>query len=279
MSIYLHLPAYPLNQFIECFWYVDTIVPYTREKILPTGTIELMINFGAPHRKYNQSETSFDLMTESWVAGFQTDYIVNEPVAETEMMGVRFKPGGAYPFLGNTVNELSNTVVELETLWGIEAADLREQLWERSTVHGRFALLQEHLLERLATDLYGLEAVQYAVQTLDQFNGRLSIRELSNHVGMSQKHLIHQFKKMVGVSPKQVARVLKLQKVLHLIDPAEPVNWSEIAHSCDYYDQAHFNRDFKSFTGLTPAAYVELRQMHFGEVTQGEEVHFVPILG
>ena len=279
MPTYLHVPTYPLNQFIACFWYVDMVVPYTREKILPTGTIELMINFGAPHRKYNQSETAFDLMSEGWIAGFQTDYIVNEPIAETDMLGVRFKPGGAYPFLGEVIYDLHNAVVDLEAVWGYEAADLREQLWARPTVHGRFALLQEHLLERLTANLYGLELVQYAVQTLDQHTGRLSIRELSDQVGLSQKHLIHQFKKMIGASPKQVARVLKLQKVLHLIDPTQLVNWSAIAHACGYYDQAHFNRDFKSFTGLTPAEYVELRQVHFGEVGQGEEVHFVPILG
>jgi AraC-like DNA-binding protein len=128
-------------------------------------------------------------------------------------------------------------------------------------------------------DFDGLEAVQYAVQTLGQQSGRLSIRSLSEQMGMSQKHLIHQFKKMVGVSPKQCARVLTLQKVLHLIDPAVPMNWSAIAHECHYYDQAHFNRDFKAFTGLTPLQYVTLRQEHFDDLQQGDNVHFVPIIG
>lgn len=279
MPTFLHIPSPPLSQFIDCFWYVDLMVPYTREKILPTGTIELMLNFGAPHRKYNQAESDFELMTEAWVAGFQTEYIVNEPVAETNMIGVRFKPGGAYPFLGGVVHELQNTVVDLEAVIGYEAAEMREQLYEQPTIAARFELLQKWLLEQLRGDLEGLEAVRYAVQTLDQLSGRLSIRELSEQVGMSQKHLIHQFKKMVGVSPKQCARVLTLQKVLHLIDPTTPVNWSAIAHECHYYDQAHFNRDFKAFTGLTPAQYVTLRQAHFVDVQQGEEVHFVPIIG
>ena len=98
---------------------VDDRVPYKREKILPTGTIELMINFGSPHRLIDKrNETSFDLMQHSWVAGFQTEYLINEPVAETCMLGVRFKPGGAYPFFDFPIDELSNFVIDMELIWG-----------------------------------------------------------------------------------------------------------------------------------------------------------------
>ena len=92
MPVHIFQPHPPLNQFIQCFWYVDLQVPYTREKILPSNAIELMINFGSPHRLYSSDESSFEMMRQSWIAGYQTGYIVNEPVAETCMMGVRFKP-------------------------------------------------------------------------------------------------------------------------------------------------------------------------------------------
>ena len=99
MPVGFFMPCYPLNQYIERLWYVDDTVPYNREKILPTGTIELMINFGSPHRLIDKADhRHYDLMRSSWVSGFQTEYLINEPVAETCMMGVRFRPGGAFAF-------------------------------------------------------------------------------------------------------------------------------------------------------------------------------------
>ena len=149
--------------------------------------------------------------------------------------------------------------------------------WKRTQTVARFQLVEAVLLERLSANLYGLDAVQYAVRGITQAVGNLSIRALSDHMGMSQKHLNNQFKKMVGVTPKNLARVVRLQAVLNAIDARQPINWAEIAHQCHYYDQAHFNHDFQAFTGLGPTAYVDLRTQVFGGLPPGQDVHFVPI--
>ena len=274
----IYQPQAPLAHYIDCLWLTDDRVPYKREKILPTGTIELMFNFGSPHRLIDKrDEISFNLMQHSWVAGFQTEYLINEPVAETCMLGVRFKPGGAYPFFDFPISELSNFVIDMDLIWGRFAHDVREQLLATDSVAGKFYLIESLLLQRLSADLYGLDVVQYAVRGITHKAGNLSIRALSDHIGMSQKHLTHQFKKMVGVTPKNLARVVRLQAVLHAIDSRQTINWAEIAYQCNYYDQAHFNHDFQVFTGLGPTAYVELRTKVFGDLPPGQSVHFVPI--
>lgn len=271
-------PQAPLSEYIVCLWLVDGQVPYKREKILPTATIELMINFGSPHRLIDKNdENRYDLMTDSWVAGFQTEYLINEPVAETYMMGVRFKPGGAYPFFDFPISELSNFVIDMDVLWGGFIHEVRERLACTPTVQGKFRLLEAILCQRLIEKQQGIDAVRYAVQQLAQTQGRLAIRELSERIGISQKHLNTQFKKMVGVTPKNLAQVIRLQAVLHSIDPRHPINWSDIAHRYHYYDQAHFNRAFQAFTGLNPGTYVDLRTTVFGELAPGDNVHFVPI--
>ena len=280
MTIYLRPPQPPLNRFIECFWYVDLQVPYTREKILPTSTIELIINFGPPHRKYNSAETEFDLMRDSWIAGFQTGFIVNEPVAETKMMGVRFKPGGAYPFLALPIIEVTNFVLDLDDIWGPFAAEIRERLLCQPTVTAKFCLLEQIMLECLNGDKLSIAAVDFAINHIFSSQGNLSLRELSDNIGISQKHLNHQFKQSVGVSPKQLSRVAKFQNVLKQINSAAPINWSEIAYMCNYYDQAHFNHDFARFTGMSPTDYVSFRQSFLDSASsQGGDAHFVPIIG
>lgn len=280
MSMQLYFPAPPLDQFITCFWFVDLQVPYTREKILPTGTVELMINFGAPHRRYNAAETSFELLRHSWIAGLQTGFIINEPVAETCMMGVRFKPGGAYAFLDIPLSEITNLVIDLDCLWGGFVDELRERLLALPAVADKFALLEQLLRQRMRESRLKLAVEQAAISSILSSNNGRSLKALSADIGMSQKHLITQFKKSVGVSPKQLSRIYRFQRVLNKIDPMTPIVWGDIAYACHFYDQSHFNREFAAFTGMSPTDYLLFRQsMLAAQPQQGEGVHFVPIIG
>jgi len=134
------------------------------------------------------------------------------------------------------------------------------------------------LLRKMKSNIYGLNMVQFAMQEIAHLNGILSIRKLSEKIGVSQKHLIAQFHKMIGASPKVFSRIVKFNQVLNAIDPSQPLNWAEIAYQCNYYDQAHFNKDFMAFSGLNPTAYVKLRRENLGQdIKKGEDVNFVPI--
>jgi AraC-like DNA-binding protein len=282
MTIAFHKPSPPLDLFVECFWYVDLRVPYRRERILPMGTVELIFNFSDPF-KLGDDDNSLHrglsgLCTDSWLVGLQTGYLINEPLGVTCLIGVRFKPGGAYPFFQLPASELHNQVVPLDILWRSFAAEVRERLYAERTVTARFMLLEKLLLNRLHDLPHGFEVVCFAVDEIARRYGTIAILALSEQLGMSQKHLISQFKRIVGVSPKSLARIYRFQRVLNAVNPTCPVDWTAIAHDALYYDQSHFNRDFESFTGLTPSSYLHLRQEVFGHtLTQGESVHFVPV--
>lgn len=271
MSYLTHRLAPPLNRYIECLWHADLRVTYTREKILPSGMVELIINFGAPFLLAGQAQPA--LQTESWLVGLQTSYLINEPMAETHMIGVRFKPGGTAAFF----DAIGEQVVPLDALWGRFAAEARERLHAAGTPQARFALLERLLLARLRPLPRGGDIALYALGEIARCSGALSIRGLSENLGVSQKHLIAQFRQIVGVSPKALARIYRFQAVLGAIDPTQAVDWTSIAHSALYYDQAHFNHDFAAFTGLRPTEYVSLRAQHLGALTRGEDVHFVPL--
>jgi AraC-like DNA-binding protein len=173
---------------------------------------------------------------------------------------VSFKPGAAYLFLQIPLCDLQNQVVSLDAIWGGFAVEIRERLYLASTIEARFALLEELLLARLTDVPQGLKAVQYAAAEVARVHGALSIRELSNRIGMSQKHLINQFRHMVGSTPKELARLYRFAQVLDSIDLSQPVDWTLVAHQFCYHDQPHFIRDFKEFTGHTPTDYLRLRR-------------------
>lgn len=273
-------PIPPLNQYIECFWYLDAPLPYQRERILPTGKIELIFNFGEPYRVLNrESLDPIAASTHHWIAGFQTEnFIIEATGNRSHMLGIRFRPGGAYPFFPFPISELNDQVITLNLLWGRLADELYERLLEIGDVPGRVYLLQTLLCQKLRHNLHGLDMVQHVAHHIAYANGQVNIKTLSDKIGVSQKHLSNQFKRMIGVSPKKLARLYKFQRVLEMIDPSRPVNWSQIAHHCHYYDQAHFNKDFYAFSGINPTQYLQLRAHYLGDdLAQGQAPHFVPI--
>ena len=184
-----HLPRYPLSQFVDCFWHVSGVTPYNQEKVLPGLFIELMFNLGACHKVYDNGDlTRSKIYQRAWIAGLQMAPITMEAVAETEMYGIRFKPGGAYAFFEEPVVLFRNQIVEMDSVWGALVAEIREQLAEVDTLARRFAVLEA----LLRSDLYGWQAVQFAVQEIIGSHRFVRIGALSERIGWSQKHLINQ---------------------------------------------------------------------------------------
>jgi AraC-like DNA-binding protein len=259
-----HIPSPPLDNHIDYLYYLDGSMPYPREKILPTGWLDLEINFGGAIQVYDASGTkSVATCVESWWAGVWSTYGTVEWPPNLQLIGIHFKPGGAYPFLKFPLSELHNQIVSADAIWGASVAELRERLYATPTIEVRLALLEQLLLARLCEVPHGLHAVRYAVREIGDHHGALSIQALSAHIGISQNHLLTQFKRMVGISPKALARLYRLKHVLHSIDPTQSVDWALIADQAHYYDQSHFSNDFRIFTGHSPLEYLRLRRQSY----------------
>jgi AraC-like DNA-binding protein len=250
-----------------------------REKILPLPGLDLKINFGGGFQVYDADQGGpFTTLTESWVLGLWTkSHIVDWP-EDLQYVGVSFKPGGAYPFLGLPLSELQNQILPLGAIWGTFAAELRERLYAAPTIQARFALLEQFLLARLCGTPPGLKVVQSAVAEIARQHGTLSIRELSENLGMSQKHLIVQFKQMVGCTPKELGRLYRFGDMLASINLTQPVDWTLVAHQFYFHDQSHFIRDFREFSGHTPTDYLRLlRQMHAETPDRTQHLRLLPV--
>jgi AraC-like DNA-binding protein len=220
-----------------------------------------MFSFSNAFQVYEANQTRpFATCAESWLVGLWSAYHIMDAPLDLQVLNVSFKPGGAYPFLKLPLSELHNQIVPLDTLWGACATEIREQLYAAPTLSARFALLESLLLARLCEAPHGIDVVQYAVAEIARRRGALSIRALSDHIGISQKHLITQFKRMVGGTPKQLARLARFKHILQSIEPTQPVDWRMIARQHRYYDQSHFNNDFAAFTGHNPTEYLRLRR-------------------
>jgi AraC-like DNA-binding protein len=257
----VYTPSPPLNAYVDGFYYLDGRMPYPREKIMPDAWLDLKINLGGTIQVYKADQSKlFISCSDSWWVGLWNTYHVVDWPSDMQCFGISFKPGGAYPFLQLPLSELHNHIGALDAIWGRFAAEIRERLYDVPTIPARFALLEQFLLSRLREPPEGLRSMHYALAQIAQQHGSLSIRALSDDMGMSQNHLSTQFKRLVGGTPKDLARLYRFKHVLKSINPTQPVDWTRVAHQARYYDQSHFNKDFMAFTGNTPSDYLRLRR-------------------
>lgn len=260
MTYVSYIPSPPLSAYIDDLYYLDGPASFPRQKVLPVASSNLMINLGSPFYVYEPEQAEpFISCTESWWVGIWSTYHSVSWPLNVQFFGVHFKSGGAYPFLQLPLSELNSQVVPLDAIWGHYASELRERLHAATNIQAGFALLEQLLLARLLQVPHGLDVVEYAIHAIDHYHGSLSIRALSDQIGISQNHLGTQFKRFVGIPPKEVARFYRFAQALRLIDLDKSVDLTRIAHQSQFYDQSHFNRDFVAFTGHSPTEYLQLR--------------------
>lgn len=248
-----------LADFVDNFWlYEGYQAEHVNERILPTGTMELVINLRENELRIYDAEqpNRCSRYSGAVVSGAYWKGFLSDTEEEAFIMGIHFKPGGAFPFLGVPADELADMHVDLEMLWGSAVGRLRERLYEASTATERFHLLEEALIDHL----FGSMEHHYAVSAaLEVFARQVdaTVRDIAKNVGLSERRFIQVFKSEVGVTPKLFSRVQRFQQARAIIHRQEKTaDWAGIAIECGYFDQSHLIRDFQEFSGMSPAAYL-----------------------
>lgn len=256
-----HIPAFPLNQFIEVFIYFERVEhAHAVDRFLPNGDTEILIDFhDTPQFIYdNNTLKEIQACNHVWASGLRTEPITIPSGNGAAMMVISFKKGMAAPFFPFPMEEISDSVVDADLVWGRDFGDLRERLLDEKDVDLRFRMVEEFLLRKFAAKLNPNPCVAFAVSEMIERPDRISIAKMNAKIGYSQKHFTEMFRKQVGVTPKSYLKIMRFQKAVRSIDAAESVDWGTIAHDCGFYDQAHFIHDFKHFSGFTPEQYSKI---------------------
>jgi len=255
-------PKPPLSKFVDILWlYEGNATEQKTERILPTGTLELAINLRQDELRFYDAGGSenFSRLSGAVVSGASGRGLM--PAPETFLIGVHFKPGGAFPFLGLPAGDLADTHVDLETLWGPSAGRLRERLCEARTSAERFQLLQEALLSRLCHGVEQHYAVSAALEMFGKNQAGPRVREAAKYLGLSQRRFIQVFKAEVGITPKLFSRIQRFQQTRTFIHHNPSINWAGLAVDLGYFDQSHLIREFLEFSGLSPTDYIRHKRL------------------
>ena len=235
-------PKPPISKFVDCFWLYQGHNPERKtELILPTGRLELVFNLRRDEMLFSGA------FGRSFVPAAQEDLC---------MIGVHFKPGGAFPFLGLPAGDLADIHVDLDLIWGSLAVRLRERLCEAGTSAERFHIIEKALLDRLSRGFEHHYAIPVALEMFGSNSGGPIIRETAKYLGLSQRRFIQVFKMEVGITPKLFSRIQRFQKMRFLIDSDQSPDWASLAFDLGYFDQSHLISEFHEFSGLSPTDYI-----------------------
>jgi AraC-like DNA-binding protein len=222
----------------------------------------LFINLAGPVRLYDSDPAVRPaLLTGGWFMGVWTRRFLIEHQTSLRLVGVHFKPWGISPFLDVPATELRDRWVPVEAIWGRSFDRTYDRIAGATSRAESLAILEDELRSRLAKGTsYGRELVDHAAARLEARWGDVPVRALADSIGVSANHLARQFKYHVGIKPKRLARIYRFARLILSVDGRHPVGWAALAQAAGYFDQAHFSKEFKAFTGHTPTAYLALRR-------------------
>jgi AraC-type DNA-binding domain-containing proteins len=269
MFFHKRKPAPPLGDYVEYLWYLADTPAHAQERIVPTGTFELVINLAEDGFSIGEQPSGPAGATRrprgAVVSGPFRRFLLVDTRDHASIVGVHFRPGRVLPFLGCRADEIGAGHVELEDLWGAaDARRLRERLCAAATTDQRLRVLEDALTARLAcrtAELLSLRRdIHYAVQALQC--GTAPISQIAADLGLSHRRFIEVFTAQVGTTPKFYGRLQRFHRALRVATDAAGAgagrgpNWGALALECGYFDQSHLVRDFREFAGLTPERLV-----------------------
>jgi AraC-like DNA-binding protein len=251
-----YTPRAPLNEFVERMWLVSGGQTSRRERILPSGTIELVINLLQDEVRIDRTARcpSAQAFSGLVISGPYSAAFVIDATQHAAMMGVHFRPAGACAVLGVPSAEFTDAHVECAALWGDGVArELRQRLCTATSHRARFHYLERALIARLRTSPPLHPVVRFA---LDCFaSDGASIRDVARRSGLSHRRFLTIFKSEVGLAPKEFCRILRFQQVHAAAQRTGCIDWTDLALSCGFYDQSHLGNEFRRLSGLTPTEY------------------------
>ena len=259
---YAEHPSIPeLAAIVELLWTLSgdaAALDADTQPILPDGRPELILHFGdAFERVYGDGR--IERQAKIIFAGQLTSQLLLRPTGVIGVVGVRFHPYGAAALFNAPQDELAGLTIGVDALAKPLSRALSAVRESAADLDDGVTRVQQELLQWVAPENIDLR-VRSAVQTIDREQGLVSIDDLAASVSMTRRHLERQFLKVVGITPKRLARITRFQHALKILDGSDAApRGTRTAATCGYADQAHFIRDFRELAGCPPGEHL-LRQ-------------------
>lgn len=245
-----------LNAFLKCAWTLESPASATEQKqrIVPDGCMEMIFHYGDLYKQF-QGEETYIIQPRCFVFGQITSPLDIAPTGTTGIFALRFNPEGFLPFTQLSAKQLENRAVSLTELFGEAGKQLEEKVLAAKSTAERIEIAETFLLNKLQETEIAGNLVKSCVSAMVALNGQRTVGQLSEELQVNRRQLERKFATTVGLSPKQLNKIIRLQTALKMLLEKRFDNLTDLAYEASYYDQAHFIKDFKEFTGLSPKQF------------------------
>jgi AraC-like DNA-binding protein len=249
-------PTPSLLPFIECLWTLKSHSNFfkKRELIIPGGRTEMMFNLSNPVDWIDSKDPSSTRTCEgSYLLGPRNRHFFVEHKGTINLIGVRFRHGGLSPFTPIPMSILMNEIIPQDQLFGKAINTLTDRLFETNEPKQNVALIENFLQKRLLPEPGARQTFQL-ISLVKKCESLSSLKNLTEKTGIHYKKLERVFSKYTGYNPKNFSRVIRFYKALQQMKKSSH-SLTGIGLDGGYYDQPHFIRDFKAFTGKSPTQF------------------------
>lgn len=250
------MPSPVLKPYISCYWYSEPTAPSQEaagsgniDRVIPDGCTDILFE----HELYDGTfQIRYCGLLEQ---PFTVSYDKGRPVRR---FGIRFFPGGAFPFIKMTLERLTNHICPLDDILPIQAEGTAEELFEKSQLDGKAKVAETFLISLLrqqepVTD----DMLKNVLHRIFISGGTSTVTQLAEYEAVSSRHMTRKFQEKVGISPKKFSEIVRFQLLVQSMKSGGRTDWSALALNCGYFDQAHMIRDFKRFYGVPPVKAAE----------------------
>ncbi|UOU97684.1 helix-turn-helix transcriptional regulator [Chryseobacterium daecheongense] len=250
MTIAEYKPTEILQPFIKAIIIIESGDEQLQNRVLPNTSVALAFCFNGQN-SYTEN-SSLNILPKTTVSGLRKSVRLINYSKKTSTLIVLFKENSAAVFFKEPLYELFEKSISLDNIeHPNEIRMIEEMLCEAKTDIRRIKIVEQFLIKKLN---YTREdnIVSAAITKIRQSRGLIRIQDLALDLHMSNDAFEKRFRKVIGSSPKQFASITRMSSIIHR---KSNERFLDIAFEAGYYDQAHFNKDFKLFTGQTPTEF------------------------
>jgi AraC-like DNA-binding protein len=240
-----------LKHLIECYWLIenDNAEPEA-QKVIPDGFTELIFHYRNPYQI--NIDGVWHQQTKYLFAGQISQFFYLKNTGPVGMIAVKLKPAAFTQLFNVDMHLYTNEAVDLATLKIEKLEELKQKVIPFTNEEEAKHIFDEFFAGLLTT--IKENPVTKAIDLIFETNGLIKVEEIAAKTGVGARQLERLFKKYIGLTPKYYCRIIRFNYIYQLIQQGN-TSWQEIVYLSGYYDQSHFIRNFKAFTGEDPSLY------------------------
>jgi len=235
------LPSAALADLVAHYWYVAWDLrglPAQEQATLPHPNVHLVVE-----------------NKEARIYGVHSGRFMRTLKGKDRVFGIKFKPGGFYPFYRQAVAQLANTSIAATDCFGEDGAAFCAQILAAKDVQAMCAKADSFLLRHLPAADEQVSHISHWLKLIEQDRHIVTVEDVMAIAGLDKRSLQRLFQKYVGIGPKWAIQRYRLHEAVAQVQAGKTLSWTALAQELGYFDQAHFVRDFRQLVGMTPGEY------------------------